>query len=225
MTKVLLVDDEVAIVRALKASLQARGYEVLVAHNAGLALQLAATETVEAVVLDLGLPDMDGIEALRRIRAFSDVPVIVLTVRDGQAQKVAALDAGADDYVTKPFGMEEVLARVRAALRRSVREEASSPVRTFGTLEIDLAKKLVTRSGHQVRLTRTEYGLLEAMVGNPGKLLTHHWLLSSVWGPGYDAENHYLRVFVGQLRKKLEEDPSNPRLILTEPGLGYRWAL
>jgi len=225
LTKVLLVDDEVAIVRALKASLQARGYEVLVAHNAGLALQLAATETVEAVVLDLGLPDMDGIEALRRIRAFSDVPVIVLTVRDGQAQKVAALDAGADDYVTKPFGMEEVLARVRAALRRSVREEASSPVRTFGTLEIDLAKKLVTRSGHQVRLTRTEYGLLEAMVGNPGKLLTHHWLLSSVWGPGYDAENHYLRVFVGQLRKKLEEDPSNPRLILTEPGLGYRWAL
>jgi len=221
---VLVVDDEVPIVRALKTSLQARGYQALAAHNGQTALSLLAANPIDVVILDLGLPDMDGLEVLKRIRAFSEVPVIVLTVRDSQSGKVAALDEGADDYVTKPFGMDEVLARMRAALRRSAPDDPPIPLRNFGEIQVDLSKKLVTRRGEQVRLTKTEYLLLETLVTNPGKLLTHRWLLGAVWGPGYDRESQYLRVFVGQLRKKLEKDASNPRLILTEPGLGYRWA-
>jgi two-component system KDP operon response regulator KdpE len=223
MKRVLVVDDEVQIVRALRTSLQARGYEVLTAHKGEQALILMTADQIDVVILDLGLPDLDGVEVLKRLRSFSDVPVIVLTVRDAQAEKVAALDSGADDYVTKPFGMEEVMARMRAALRRSGTDEPSEPVRVFDGLQIDLTKQLVTRAGEQVRLTPTEYRLLEAMVTNPGKLLTHRWLLSTVWGPGYSQESHYLRVFVRQLRMKLEADSGNPRLILTEPGVGYRW--
>lgn len=224
MTRVLIIDDEAAIVRALRTSLQARGYEVLVAYQGETGLQIVAGDGIELVILDLGLPGIDGAEVARRIRAFSEVPIIVLTVKDAQADKVEALDAGADDYVTKPFGMEELLARMRAVLRRASLEEPSPAVLAFGDLEIDLARQLVTKGGERVHLTPTEYRLLEAMAGNPGKLLTHRWLLAKVWGPGYGEEAQYLRVFVNQLRKKLEPHPSDPRWILTEPGVGYRWS-
>jgi len=160
---------------------------------------------------------------IRRVRSFSQVPIIVLSVRDRQADKVAALDAGADDYVTKPFGVEEVLARARAALRRSHGGEPSPPTLAFGALEVDLGRQLVVREGAPVHLTKTEYALLEAFVTNPGKLLTHRWLLGRVWGPGYSEESHYLRVYVRSLRRKLGDEAAAPRLILTEPGVGYRW--
>ena len=224
MTRVLIIDDEAAIVRALRTSLQARGYDVLVAYSGEVGLQIVAGDGIELVILDLGLPDIDGTEVARRIRTFSEMPIIVLTVKDAQTDKVAALDAGADDYVTKPFGMEELLARMRAVLRRVSVDDRVEAVLSFGDIEIDLAKQLVTKGAERVHVTPTEYRLLEAMAGNPGKLLTHRWLLSKVWGPGYGQESQYLRVFVNQLRKKLEAQPSNPRWILTEPGVGYRWA-
>lgn len=178
-------------------------------------------EAPDLLLLDLGLPDLDGTEVIRRLRAFSEVPVIVLSVREQQADKVAALDAGADDYVTKPFGMEELLARMRATLRRA-QPEGSPPLRRFGELEVDLAKRLVLLRGRRVHLTKTEYALLEAFVTNPGKLLTHQWLLRRVWGRGYGEESHYLRVYVRALRKKLGDDAASPALILTEPGVD-RW--
>ncbi|MGH2767387.1 MAG: response regulator [Actinomycetota bacterium] len=224
MMRVLVIDDEVQIVRALRTSLQARGYEVPVAYGGEIALAMLAGEGADLVILDLGLPDLDGIEVTRRIRGFSEVPIIILSVREAQADKVSALDAGADDYVTKPFGIEELLARMRAVLRRSGPEEPLAPLLRFGDIEIDLARQLVTRGAEGVHLTPTEFRLLEAMVTNPGKLLTQRWLLSKVWGPGYGDESQYLRVFMGQLRKKLEEDSANPRWILTEPGVGYRWS-
>ncbi|HJS26078.1 MAG TPA: response regulator transcription factor, partial [Actinomycetota bacterium] len=180
-------------------------------------------EQLDLVFLDLGLPDLDGTEVIRRIRSFSDVPIIVLSVRDRQADKVDALDAGADDYVTKPFGVEEVLARLRAAIRRSQAGEPGPATLAFDELEIDLGRRLVNVRGRPVHLTKTEYGLLEALVTNPGKLLTHQWLLRRVWGVGYGEESHYLRVYVRALRRKLGDDASAPRLILTEPGVGYRW--
>jgi two-component system KDP operon response regulator KdpE len=182
-----------------------------------------AEQTPDLVLLDLGLPDMDGTEVIRRLRGFAEVPVIVLSVRESQSDKVAALDAGADDYVTKPFGMEELLARLRAAMRRKAPEEPIAPVLTFGSLEVDLARRLVSRDGEQVHLTPTEYALLEALVANPGKLLTHQWLLRKVWGQGYGTETTYLRTYVRALRKKLGDDAQAPELIVTEPGVGYRW--
>jgi two-component system KDP operon response regulator KdpE len=221
--KVLVIEDDRQIVRALRTSLEARGYEVLSSRDGDGALGLLTRDGIDLVILDLGLPDMDGLDVLARLRAFAHQPVIVLTVRDSPAVKIAALDQGADDYVTKPFDMEELLARMRAALRRASPDEAGASVRRFGSVTVDLSKKLVTREGHPVRLTRTEYELLEAFVTNPGKLLTQRWLLSTVWGPGYDEEAN-VRVHVGHLRRKLEDDAANPRLILTEPGLGYRWA-
>ncbi|MGH9197435.1 MAG: response regulator, partial [Acidimicrobiia bacterium] len=223
MPKVLVVDDEPQIVRALKTSLEARDYQVESADRGHAALSAAATTDADLIVLDLGLPDLDGLEVARRIRGFSDVPIIVLTVQEALGTKVAALDAGADDYVTKPFAMEELLARMRAALRRST-SEPPNPVIRFGDLEIDLPQRRVKKSSNQIHLTPTEYRLLEAMVTNPGKLLTHRWLLTKVWGAGYSEESQYLRVFVGQLRKKLEDDATAPRWIQTEPGVGYRWA-
>lgn len=222
MTRILIVDDEPQIRRALRTSLQAHGYEVATAATGEEALALAVDAAPDLLLLDLGLPDLDGTEVLRRLRAFSEVPVIVLSVREQQADKVAALDAGADDYVTKPFGMEELLARLRAALRRA-QPEGAPPRRRFGELEVDLAKRLVRLRGHPVRLTKTEYALLEAFVTNPGKLLTHQWLLRRVWGPGYGEESHYLRVYVRALRRKLGDQAASPALILTEPGVGYRW--
>jgi two-component system KDP operon response regulator KdpE len=224
MTNVLVVDDEPQIRRALRTSLEARDYDVVVADSGEAALTLVATSEIDLVILDLGLPGLEGLEVTRRIRAFSEVPIIVLTVQEALGVKVAALDAGADDYVTKPFAMDELLARMRATLRRAGQDEHSAPILAFGNIEIDLANQLVRRDGRPVHLTPTEYRLLEAMSTNPGKLLTQRWLLSKVWGPGYSDESQYLRVFVGQLRKKLEEDPGNPRWILTEPGVGYRWS-
>jgi two-component system, OmpR family, KDP operon response regulator KdpE len=223
MTRVLVVDDEPQIRRALRTSLQAHGYEVLAVGTGEEALVAAAETGPDIVFLDLGLPDLDGTEVISRLRSFSEVPVIVLSVRDRQADKVAALDVGADDYVTKPFGMEELLARLRAALRRSHADEPVPPIQRFGDLEVDLAKRLVTRGGEPVHLTPTEYGLLEALVANPGKLLTHQWLLRRVWGQGYGQESHYLRVYVRSLRRKLGDAAAAPTLILTEPGVGYRW--
>jgi two-component system KDP operon response regulator KdpE len=223
VTRVLVVDDEPQILRALRTSLEARDYKVIVADHGEDAVGVAATTDIDLVILDLGLPDMEGVEVAKRIRAFSEVPIIVLTVREELSSKVAALDAGVDDYVTKPFAMEELLARMRAALRRAGQEQ-TQPILNYGDIEVDLARHLVTRTGRAVHLTPTEYRLLEVMATNPGKLLTHRWLLSKVWGVGYGEESQYLRVFVGQLRKKLEDDPSNPRWVLTEPGVGYRWS-
>jgi len=222
--KVLAVDDEPQILRALRASLAARGHDVRTAPNGETALDLLATDDMDLVVLDLGLPGIDGLEVIRRLRTWSQVPVIVLSVREAQADKIAALDAGADDYVTKPFSMDELLARTRAVLRRSGPADAEPPVIRAGDLEIDLPRHAVTRGGRQVHLTPTEFALLEQFATNPGKLLTHRWLLQKVWGDGYQAQSNYLRVYVAGLRKKLEPEPGSPSLILTEPGVGYRWA-
>jgi two-component system KDP operon response regulator KdpE len=221
--KVLAVDDEPQILRAMRASLMARGHEVATAPNGETALDELARDGFDLMVLDLGLPGIDGVEVIRRLRSWSEVPVIVLSVRDAQADKVAALDAGADDYVTKPFAMDELLARMRAVLRRFGRGEDERPVVRVGELEVDLPRRLVTRAGKPLHLTPTEFALLEQFVTNPGKLLTHRLLLRRVWGDAYEQESHYLRVYVAGLRKKLERDPSSPALILTEPGVGYRW--
>jgi two-component system, OmpR family, KDP operon response regulator KdpE len=220
--RVLVVDDDPQIRRAVQTSLRARGYEVLSAGNGEAALDELATEAIDLVILDLSLPGMDGHEVIGRLRAFSEVPVLVLSVRESQDDKIAALDAGADDYVTKPFSIGELLARMRAVERRS-HAEASEAVLRFGDLEVDLARQLVRMRGEPLKLTPTEHRLLEAFVTQPGKLLTHRWLLSRVWGPGYVSETHYVRIYVRALRGKLGEDPSRPRFIVTEPGLGYRW--
>ncbi len=221
--RALVVDDDEQIRRALRTSLRVQGYEVVEATDGMSALTAALTADPDLIVLDLGLPDIDGTEVIRRLRATSQVPVIVLSVRDGQEQKVQAFDLGADDYVTKPFGIDELLARMRAVTRRARGEENGATVLLFGELEIDLERDLVRVGDEQVRLTPTEYKLLLAMATNPGKLLTHRWLLQRVWGPGYSNESQYLRVFVRQLRRKLGDDAAHPRFILTEPGLGYRW--
>lgn len=221
--RILAVDDEPQILRALRTSLAARGHDVRTAPNGESALDTLASTEVDLVILDLGLPGIDGVEVIRRLRSWTAVPVIVLSVRDAQADKVSALDAGADDYVTKPFGMDELLARMRAVLRRRGAPEEERPVVEAGDLRIDLAKRLVTREGQPIHLTRTEFALLELFVTNPGKLLTHRWLLQKVWGDAYRDESHYVRVYVAGLRKKLEDDPGSPSLILTEPGVGYRW--
>jgi two-component system, OmpR family, KDP operon response regulator KdpE len=223
VSKVLVVDDEPQIRRALRTSLEAHGYEVAAVGTGEEGVLGAAELAPDLLLLDLGLPDMEGTEVIRRIRTFSDVPVIVLSVREGQAVKVAALDAGADDYVTKPFGMEELLARARAAVRRVTPEEPEPPVKQFGDLKVDLARRSVTLGDDLVHLTPTEYGLLEALVTNHGKLLTHQWLLRKVWGQGYGTETTYLRTYIRALRKKLGDDASSPALIVTEPGVGYRW--
>ena len=223
MTLVLVVDDEPQIRRALRTSLEAHGYQVATVGTGEEGVVGVAEQGPDLVLLDLGLPDLDGTDVLRRIRGFSDVPVIVVSVREDQSDKVAALDAGADDNVTKPFGMEELLARGRAAMRRKQPEEPAVPVQHFGGLEVDLGRRLVSRDGEPIHLTPTEYGLLEAFVTNPGKLLTHQWLLRKVWGQGYGTETTYLRTYVRALRKKLGDDAQAPDLIVTEPGVGYRW--
>lgn len=222
LPKVLVVDDDHQIREALRRGLRSRGYDVLTAGNGETALDVLASAAVDVLVLDLGLPGIDGHEVIRRLRSFSDVPVVVLSVRESQTEKVTALDAGADDYVVKPFGMDELLARMRAALRRA-RPEETRPRLRFSDLEIDLARQLVHLGDQAVHLTPTEYRLLEALATNSGKLLTHSWLLRRVWGPAYDRESHYVRVYVQQLRQKLRDDPGRPRYIITEPGLGYRW--
>jgi two-component system, OmpR family, KDP operon response regulator KdpE len=223
MTTVLVIEDDTSLRRALRTSLKARGFEVLESPTAEEGLVLVADNRPDVVLLDLGLPDIDGIEALRRMRSFSDVPVVVLTARDRQQDKIEALDAGADDYVTKPFDVEEVLARVRATLRRVPQASSAPAVVRVDGLEIDLVRKQVRLEGEVVHLTKTELALLEQLATQPGKLLTHEYLLRQVWGRGYGSESNYLRVYVGQLRRKLADDAANPRLIVTEPGIGYRW--
>jgi two-component system KDP operon response regulator KdpE len=220
--RILVVDDDPQILRAVRTSLRGRGYEVATAGNGETALDAAGRSAFDLVILDLSLPGIDGHEVIRRLRAFTDVPILVLSVRDVQQDKIEALDAGADDYVTKPFSMGELLARMRAVERRA-HPEPPIPRLRFGELEVDLSRRLVTLGGTDVRLTPTELRLLEAFVTNPGKLLTHRWLLTKVWGPGYLAETHYVRIYVRALRRKLSDDPSRPRYVVTEPGLGYRW--
>ena len=223
MSRVLVVDDEPQIRRALRTSLEAHGHEVVAVGTGEEGVIAAADASPDLLLLDLGLPDIDGTEVIRRVRAFSEIPVIVLSVREAQHDKVSALDAGADDYVTKPFAMEELLARARAAMRRAAPEEPAPPILRYGDLEVDLARRLVSRRGRPLHLTPTEYSLLEALVTNRDKLLTHQWLLRRVWGQGYGTETTYLRTYVRALRKKLGDDAASPEMILTEPGVGYRW--
>lgn len=225
MTKVLVVDDEPQLVRALRINLTARGYEVITAHDGAAALHAAADGKPDVIVLDLGLPDLDGVTVIDGIRGWSSVPIIVLSARVGSTDKVRALDAGADDYVTKPFGMDEFLARLRAAVRRAHTGTLGDEERVIETdsFTIDLAAKQVRRDGTVVHLTPTEWGLLEMLARNRGRLVTQKQLLTEVWGPEYQTETHYLRVYFAQLRRKLEPQPSRPRHLITEPGLGYRF--
>ena len=218
--RVLVVDDDATLRSTLAIGLRAADHEVLIAADGRTALQALREDRPDVVVLDLGLPDLSGIEVLRRLRAWSTTPVVVLSARAESTEKVEALDLGADDYVTKPFGMDELLARIRAAARRA---GSDVPVLEAGDLVIDLPARRVTKAGEVVRLTPTEWGLLEMLVRTPGRLITQRDLLHEVWGPAYDKETNYLRVYVGALRKKLEDDPSAPRHLITEPGMGYRF--
>jgi two-component system KDP operon response regulator KdpE len=228
MTRVLVVDDEPQLLRALRINLTARSYDVATAATGRDALKAAADAPPDIVVLDLGLPDLDGGEVIRGLRGWTDVPIIVLSGRTQSAEKVQALDAGADDYVTKPFAMDELFARLRALARRGTGSDATPQVR-IGSYVVDLTNQIVrTESANgepstTVRLTPTEWKLLEMLVRNPGKLVSQRQLLTKVWGPAYTRESSYLRVYMGQLRRKLEPDPSRPRHLLTEPGLGYRF--
>ncbi len=222
MTRVLVVDDDPTLLRALTINLRARHYDVDAVATGSAALRHAAQHQPDVVILDLGLPDLDGVDVVRGLRGWSSVPVIVLSARDAQAAKVDALDAGADDYVTKPFGMDELLARVRASLRRAA-PEPPAPVVHTETVTVDLVNKRVTRDGADVRLTPTEWHLLDLLVRNPGKLLPQRFLLTEVWGPGFEEQTNYLRVYMAQLRRKLEAEPSRPRHLITEPGIGYRF--
>ena len=224
MTRVLIIDDEPQILRALRINLSVRGYEVTTAATGVAALRAAAEARPDVIVLDLGLPDIDGLEVLAGLRGWNDTPVIVLSARSDSAEKVAALDAGADDYVTKPFGMDEFLARLRAAVRRGAASaDADEPVVETDSFTVDLAAKKVIKNGTEVHLTPTEWGILEILVRNRGKLIGREELLKEVWGPSYARESHYLRVYLAQLRRKLEDDPSSPRHLLTEAGMGYRF--
>ena len=224
MTRVLIIDDEPQILRALRINLSVRGYEVTTAATGAAALRAAAETRPEVIVLDLGLPDIDGLEVLAGLRGWNDTPVIVLSARSDSSEKVAALDAGADDYVTKPFGMDEFLARLRAAVRRGAASvDADEPVVETDSFTVDLVAKKVVKNGSEVHLTPTEWGMLEMLVRNRGKLVGREELLKEVWGPSYATETHYLRVYLAQLRRKLEDDPSHPRHLLTEAGMGYRF--
>ena len=223
MTKVLVVDDDISIARALRINLSAHDYDVTTAATGADALREFARERPDVVVLDLGLPDMDGTQVIDGLRGWSLTPIIVLSARGEEKQKVAALDAGADDYVTKPFGMNELLARLRAAVRRMA-TGPEEPVITTPDFTVDLAAKRVTGPKGDIRLTPTEWHLLELVARNRGRLITQRQLLQEVWGPSYASETNYLRVYFAQLRRKLEPDPAHPRYLLTEPGMGYRFA-
>ncbi len=223
MTRILVIDDEPSILRALRINLTARNYEVYMASDGASGLAAVSRERPDAVILDLGLPDMDGTEVIHGVRGWASTPIIVLSVWGAEHQKVAALDAGADDYVTKPFGMDELLARLRAAVRRAAPAAPDEPVVSTPDFTVDLAAKRVVRDGADVRLTPTEWQLLEILVRNRGRLITQKQLLQDVWGPAYGSETNYLRVYVAQLRRKLEREPSHPRYLLTEPGMGYRF--
>ena len=224
MTRVLVVDDDPTLIRALAVNLRARHLEVETAADGATALRRAAAHPPDLVILDLGLPDLDGLEVVAGLRGWTDVPIIVLSARDTQWAKVDALDAGADDYVTKPFGMDELLARLRAAVRRAQPvDDGGDTVILAGDLEIDLARRLVFRDGSEVKLTPTEWAMLEVLVRSSGRLVPRKQLLQAVWGPGYAEETNYLRVYSAQLRRKLEADPANPKHVITHPGAGYRF--
>ncbi len=221
---ILVIDDEVQIRRLLELTLQANGYRVLLAGTGEEGLRRAAMDRPELIVLDLGLPDMDGLEILKKLRQWATVPIVILSVRDAESVIIGCLDAGADDYLVKPFRSGELLARVRAAIRHrpSLQQNA---VFTTGDLSADLAARTVKRAGQDVKLTATEYNLLALFIRNAGRVLTHRYILEQVWGPSYAEETEYTRVYVGQLRKKIEDDPGNPKILLTESGIGYRLAV
>ncbi|MFI9610458.1 response regulator [Streptomyces sp. NPDC052023] len=225
MTRVLVVEDDPQLVRALVINMQARHYGVDAAPDGATALRLAAARQPDVVVLDLGLPDMDGVDVIKALRGWTRVPILVLSARRASDEKVAALDAGADDYITKPFSMDELLARLRAAVRRTeaMPIEPETKLVTTDEFTIDLAAKKVHRGGHDVRLTPTEWHLLEILVTSPGRLVTQKHLLQEVWGVSQSSKTNYLRVYMAQLRRKLEADPSHPRYLITEPGMGYRF--
>jgi two-component system KDP operon response regulator KdpE len=223
MTRILVVDDERGLRRALGINLKARGYEVTLAADGKSALEAASQEPPDAVVLDLGLPDFDGVSVIEGLRGWSKVPILVLSARSGEPDKVVALDAGADDYVTKPFGMDELLARLRAALRRTPSSDEAASVETADFTVDFAAKEVFGGDGAPIHLTPTEWHLLEALVRNEGKLVGQVQLLKEIWGPAYEKESNYLRVYMAQLRRKLEPDPTRPHYLITEPGLGYRF--
>lgn len=220
--RVLVVDDEPQIRRLLRTSLGAQGYHIVEASSGEEAVTKVATDPPHVVLLDLGLPDMDGIGVIRRVREWTNVPIVVLSVRGREADKIEALDGGADDYVTKPFGMGELVARIRAALRHRLQSEVEEPLFRSAGLTVDLARRVVTVNGREVKLTPKEYDLLRILVTHAGKVLTHQHLLREAWGRAYVNQTHYLRVYIGQLRHKIEPDPTQPRYIVTEPGVGYR---
>jgi two-component system, OmpR family, KDP operon response regulator KdpE len=222
MSRILLIDDDQALLRALHITLSARGYDVRIAQDAHTALDVAAHHPPDLAIVDLGLPDMDGIDIITALRGWTTAPIIVLSARHSERAKINALDAGADDYITKPFGMGELLARIRAALRRAVPIN-DQPAITTAAFTIDLNAKRVTTANGEARLTPTEWQLLEILVCNPGKLITHQHLLQEVWGPKAESQSSYLRVHIGNLRRKIEPNPAQPRYLRTEPGLGYRF--
>lgn len=222
-TRILVADDEPKILMFIRANLAARGYEVHVAQDGIEAVDVAARVVPDVIVLDVNMPRMDGVEACRRIREWSNMPIIMLSVRDDELDKVRALDEGADDYVTKPFGIEELLARIRVALRRSKNASSPGPAFVAGDLEVDFSNRVVKLGGKVLKLTPTEYELLTYLVSNRGKVVSHRQILHSVWGPEYGEESEYVRVFIRQLRSKIEEDPSDPQLIRTETRVGYRF--
>lgn len=221
MTKLLVIDDELAIRRFLKASVDPTLYDVIEAEDGLTGVRLAATENPDVILLDLGLPDIDGVEVTRRIREWSQTPIIILSARGADDDKVIALDAGANDYLTKPFSVAELFARIRVALR-SVQHNPTASVVNIGELVIDIANHRVTHAGIEVRLTKTEFKMLALMARNLGKVLTHTQILREVWGPEYEGELHYLRVYAQQIRTKIEADPTQPKLLITETGIGYR---
>jgi two-component system KDP operon response regulator KdpE len=221
--RILIIDDEPQIRKLLKVTMQAHHFEIFEAAAGEEGIMQATIVHPDLIVLDLGLPDLSGMDVLQRIREWSNVPIIVLTAKDREEDKIAALDSGADDYVTKPFGMGELVARIRVALRH-VAKSANEPVLHFGELMIDLAHRAVELNGERVKLTPTEYDLLKALASNAGKVVTQRQLLQQVWGSHHnESDSHYLRVYIGHLRKKLEEDPTRPKFIITEPGIGYRF--
>lgn len=222
--RILIVDDEVEIRRALQRNLVAHGFDVSVVGSGEEALDEVTLHRPDLMLLDLGLPGMSGLEVCKRVRALSNLPIIILSVKDAERDKVLALDLGADDYVSKPFGIDEVLARVRVALRHSAQIQGTTGTTfTAGSLKVDFAQRVVSVQGHEVKLTPTEYDLLNALIKNRGKIMTRQMLLSQVWGTGYGTEAHYLHVYVGQLRRKIEPDPAHPRFIITVSGVGYRF--
>jgi two-component system KDP operon response regulator KdpE len=223
--RILVIDDEPQIHRFLQPALDAAGYEPVRADSAADGLREIARKPPDAVVLDLGLPDMDGKEALAKARAFYAGPIVILSARHQEAEKIDALDLGADDYVEKPFGVGELLARLRAALRRKLKDAGAEPLVKAGDVEIDLVRRLVTRNGEAVHLSPKEYDLLALLAEGGGKVITHRQILTAVWGPAHEHDVQYLRVFIGQLRQKLEADPTRPALILTAPGVGYRFGM